>query len=140
MTYVDGFLIPVPKAKIGQYRKMARLGEKVWMEHGALDYNECVADDLNVTIPDSTGKGTKKAPSLMPKMAGVKRGETLVFSYIVFKSRAHRDLVNKKVMSDPRMSEFDPSDMPVDMTRFGYAGFKTIVEATTRRTSRRARA
>jgi uncharacterized protein YbaA (DUF1428 family) len=130
MTYVDGFLIPVPKAKVDQYRKMARLGKKVWMEHGALDYKECVADDLFSTFPDESGK-LKKVPSQLPKMAKAKPGETIVFSYIVFKSRAHRDRVNKKVMSDPRMSEFDPSDMPVDMKRFGYAGFKAIVEAGT---------
>jgi uncharacterized protein YbaA (DUF1428 family) len=140
MTYVDGFLIPVPKAKIGQYRKMARLGEKVWREHGALDYKECVADDLFSTFPDPSGKGTKRLPSQFPKMAKAKPGETIVFSYIVFKSRAHRDRVNKKVMSDPRMTDFDPADMPVDMKRFGYAGFKPIVESRAGKTSRRPRA
>lgn len=128
MTYVDGFLIPVPKARIGEYRKMARLGKKVWMEHGALDYKECVADDLFSTFPDESGK-PKKVPSQFPRMARAKPGETIVFSYIVFKSRAHRDRVNKKVMADPRMNAFDPADMPVDMKRFGYGGFKAIVEA-----------
>lgn len=124
MTYVDGFVIPVQKSKLGQYRKMARLGAEVWLDHGALDYKECVADDLDTVMPDG-----KKHPSLVPKMAGARRGETVVFSYIVFRSRAHRDRVNKAVMKDPRIANMDPADMPVDMKRFGYAGFKPIVEA-----------
>lgn len=128
MTYVDGFLIPVPKAKMAQYRKFAKLGAKLWMEHGALDYKECVADDLFSTFPDDKGKWTK-VPSLMPKMAKTKRGETLVFSFIVFRSKAHRNRVNKKVMTDPRMGSIDPKEMPVEMTRMGYGGFKVLVEA-----------
>lgn len=128
MTYVDGFLMPVPKAKLGQYRKFARLGAKLWKEHGALDYKECVADDLNFLMPGPDGTGLRKVPSILPQMVKAKRGETLVFSYIVFRSRAHRDRVNKKVMSDPRMGSIDPSLMPVDMARMGYGGFKTLVE------------
>jgi uncharacterized protein YbaA (DUF1428 family) len=124
MTYVDGFLIPVQKSKMGEYRRMARLGAQVWMDHGALDYKECAADDLNTVMPDG-----KKHPSLIPKMAQARRGETVVFSYIVFRSRAHRDRVNKAVMKDPRIANLDPTGMPVDMERFGYAGFKAIVEA-----------
>lgn len=127
MTYVDGFLIPVPKAKLAAYRKFARWGAKLWMEHGALDYKECVADDLFSQFPDEKGR-MKKIPSQFPKMAGTKRGEVVVFSFIVFKSKAHRDRVNKKVLTDPRMAGLDPSDMPVDMKRFGYAGFKAFVE------------
>jgi uncharacterized protein YbaA (DUF1428 family) len=127
MTYVDGFLIPVPKAKMAAYRKFARLGAKIWREHGALDYKECVADDLFSTFPDAKGKWTK-VPSQFPKMARAKQGETIVFSFIVFKSKAHRNAVNRKVLTDPRMTKIDPSEMPVDMKRFGYAGFKAIVE------------
>ena len=128
MTYVDGFVLPVPTSKLALYRKFARLGKQVWMDHGALDYKECVADDLQAFVPDATGKGIKKVPSQFPKMAKAKRGETIVFSFIVFKSRAHRDSVNKKVMADARMAATDMAQMPIDMKRFGYAGFKTIVE------------
>ena len=113
MTYVDGFLIPVPKAKLAAYRKFAKLGAKMWREHGALDYKECVADELF---------------SQFPKMARAKKGDTIVFSFIVFKSKAHRDRVNKKVLTDPRMGSIDPSLMPVDMARMGYGGFKAFVE------------
>jgi uncharacterized protein YbaA (DUF1428 family) len=127
MTYVDGFLIPVPKAKLAAYRKFAKLGAKVWMEHGALDYKECVADEMFSQFPDGKG-GIKKAPSMFPKMALAKRGEVVIFSFIVFKSKADRDRINKKVMADKRMTSLDPSTMPVDMTRFGYGGFKTFVE------------
>jgi len=128
MTYVDGFLLPVPKAKMAQYRRFARLGAKLWKEHGALDYKECVADDLFFTMPDEKGQWTK-LPSLFPGMVKAKRGETVVFSYIVFHSKAHRDRVNRKVMTDPRMGAIDPSLMPVDPKRMGYAGFKAFVEA-----------
>jgi uncharacterized protein YbaA (DUF1428 family) len=127
MTYVDGFLIPVPKAKLAAYRKFAKLGAKVWMEHGALDYKECVADEMFSQFPDGKG-GIKKAPSMFPQMALAKRGEVVIFSFIVFKSKADRDRINKKVMADKRMTSLDPSTMPVDMTRFGYGGFKTFVE------------
>lgn len=127
MTYVDGFLIPVPKAKLAAYRKFAKLGAKIWMEHGALEYKECVADELFSQFPDEKGR-MKKAPSLFPKMALAKKGETVVFAFIVFKSKAHRNQVNKKVMSDKRMTSMDPTAMPIDVKRFGYAGFKVIVE------------
>jgi uncharacterized protein YbaA (DUF1428 family) len=128
MAYVDGFLLPVPKAKLAVYRRFARFGAKVWMEHGALDYKECVLDDPNSLLPDGG-----KAPSLFPAMVKAKRGETVVFAYIVFRSRAHRDRVNKKVMADPRMAGMDPSEMPVDMRRMGYGGFKAFVEASASR-------
>jgi uncharacterized protein YbaA (DUF1428 family) len=128
MTYVDGFLMPVPKAKMADYRKFAKLGAKLWMEHGALDYKECVADDLNFLVPTADGKGFQKVPSTMPAMVKAKRGETVVFSFIVFRSKAHRDRVNKKVMGDPRMNTIDPALMPVDMARMGYGGFKAFVQ------------
>ena len=127
MTYVDGFLIPVPKAKLATYRRFARMGQKAWMEHGALDYKECVADDLFSQFPDEKGRLTK-VPSKFPKMALAKKGEVVVFSFIVFRSKAHRDRVNKKVMADPRMATMDPAAMPVDMKRFGYAGFRVLVD------------
>ena len=129
MTYVDGFLIPVPKAKLAAYRKWARLGRDLWMEHGALDYKECVADELFSVFPDAKGKW-RKQPSAFPRMAGAKRGETVLFSFIVFRSKAQRDRVNRKVMTDPRMaaSGLDPASMPVDPKRFGYAGFKVFVD------------
>ena len=127
MAYVDGFLIPVPKTKLATYRKFANLGRKIWMEHGALDYKECIADELFSLFPDAKGR-LQKQPSMFPKMALAKRGDAIIFSYIVFKSRAHRNQVNKKVMADPRMSSIDPAAMPVDMKRFGYAGFKVLVD------------
>ncbi|HEX2854725.1 MAG TPA: DUF1428 domain-containing protein [Opitutaceae bacterium] len=115
--YVDGFVLPLPKRSISVYRKMAKSAAKVWMDHGALDYKECVGDDLNTKMALTFPKGIKSKP-----------GETIVFAYIVFKSRAHRDRVNAKVMKDPRMNCFDPKDMPFDCQRMLYGGFKTIVE------------
>lgn len=118
MKYVDGFVIPVPKNKVEVYRKMAKKASKVWMEHGALDYKECVADDVKA------GKQTS-----FPQSVKLKSGETVVFAYIVYKSRAHRDSVNKKVMSDPRlMTMCDPKNPPFDMKRMFWGGFKVIVE------------
>ena len=116
MAYVDGFLIPVPKKNLKAYAKMAKLGAKIWREHGALDYMECVGDDM------------KPAFGLpFPKQMKLKAGEVPVFSYIVYKSRAHRDAVNKKVMSDPRMAEA-PKEMPFDFKRMAFGGFKVLVE------------
>ena len=127
MTYVDGFLIPVPKAKLAVYRRFARLGAKVWKDHGALDYKECVADDLFSSFPDDNGR-IRKIPSLMPKMALAKRGETVVFSFIVFKSKADRDRINKKVMADPRLKDMmDMKKLPFDAKRMIYGGFKSFV-------------
>jgi uncharacterized protein YbaA (DUF1428 family) len=117
--YVDGFVIPVPKKKLATYRRMARKAGKIWREYGALDYKECVGDDLAIKGMMSFPKGIKAKP-----------GETIVFSYIMYKSRAHRDAVNAKVMKDPRIAKMcDPKDMPFDATRMLYGGFKTIVEA-----------
>lgn len=116
--YIDGFVIPLPKSSLATYRRCARLGAKLWKEHGALEYRECVGDDLNTKMGMPFPRGIK-----------VKSGETVVFSWIVFKSRAHRDRVNAKVMKDPRLAEMCPGDMPFDCKRMLYGGFKTIVEA-----------
>lgn len=116
--YVDGFIIPVPKKKLAAYFRMARKASKIWMEHGALDYKECVGDDLHVKPCPPFLKGIKSKP-----------GETAVFAYIVYKSRAHRDRVNAKVMKDPRLHTMcDPKDMPFDCKRMLYGGFKAVVE------------
>lgn len=115
--YVDGFVIPVPRKKLAAYRKMAALGARVWRDHGALDYKECVGDDL-------------AAPFALPFPKGLKlrKGETVCFSWIAFKSRAHRDRVNKKVMQDPRLAAMcQPDNMPFDSTRMLYGGFKVMV-------------
>jgi len=117
--YVDGFVIPLPKRRLNAYRRLAQEAGEVWRDHGALDFKECVGDDLNVKMPLSFPRGIKTKP-----------GETVLFSYIVFKSRAHRDRVNVKVMKDPRLSKMmNPKAMPFDVKRMMYGGFKTIVEA-----------
>jgi uncharacterized protein YbaA (DUF1428 family) len=118
MSYVDGFVIPVPKKNLAAYRKMARLGAKVWMEHGALEYHECVADDVK------PGKLTS-----FPQSVKLEEGETVIFAWITYRSRAHRDRVNAKVMKDPRFANHDPSTDPFDSKRLIYGGFKTLVRA-----------
>jgi len=119
MAYVDGFVLPVQKTKLAAYRRMAKLGSKLWRENGALEYRECIGDDLNV-----------KFGVPFPKALRIKTGETVVFSWIVFKSKAHRDRVNAKVMKDPRMHEFmAPGAMPFDLKRMVCGGFKVMVEA-----------
>jgi uncharacterized protein YbaA (DUF1428 family) len=122
MTYVDGFVLPVPKKNLAAYKKMAAEGAKAWKKHGALDYFECVGDDLN----------PKGVPGMkithFPTLAKAKSGETVVFSFIVYKSRAHRDAVNKKVMKE-MSAQPQPTTMPFDMKRMAYGGFKTIVQA-----------
>ena len=116
--YVDGFVVPVPKRKIAAYLRMARKAGKVWREHGALEYRECVADDVK------PGKYTS-----FPQSVKLKAGETVVFSWIVYKSRKQRDSINAKVMKDPRLAEMmDPKAMPFDGKRMFWGGFKTIVE------------
>src|SRR5688572_11878846 len=117
MSYVDGFVIPVPKRKLRQYRRMAEMGRKIWTKHGALDYKECAGDDL-----------ASKWGTTFTKMMKLKPGETAVFAYIVFKSRAHRDRVNAKVMKEMAAMGGLPKDMPFDPKRMAYGGFKTIVE------------
>lgn len=123
MKYVDGFVLPVPKKNLKAYQKMAQKAGKVWIEHGALDYKECVGEDLNV-----------KFGVPFPRQIKPKSGETVVFSYIVYKSRTHRDRVNAKVMKDPRICEgMDMKKMPFDCNRMVYGGFKTIVDFQQRR-------
>ncbi len=120
MSYVDGYVLPVPKKKLKAYQRIASLAGKVWRDHGALDYKECAGDDLVI-------KGCK---THFPQVIRAKAGETVVFSYIVFKSRAHRDRVNAKAMKDPRLAKMmDPKSMPFDHTRMAYGGFRTIVSA-----------
>jgi uncharacterized protein YbaA (DUF1428 family) len=117
MGYVDGYLLPVPKKNLKTYIRMARLGRKMWRKHGALDYQECVGDDLK-----------PKWGTPFPQMMKLKPGETVVFSYIVFKSRAHRDRVNAQVTKEmEKMGE--PKEMPFDMKRMVYGGFKILVNA-----------
>ena len=119
--YVDGFVLPVPKKSLRTYRRMAQAAGKMWRKHGALEYFECVGDDLNPNM------GGMKAATF-PKLAKARPGETVVFAFIVFKSRAHRDRVNAKVMKDPKMKEYENTPMPFDIKRMAYGGFKTIVE------------
>jgi uncharacterized protein YbaA (DUF1428 family) len=119
MKYVDGYVLPVPKKNLQTYRRMAQKAGKIWREHGALEYRECVGDDLNVKM------GTP-----FPRVTKVKPGETVIFSWVVFKSRAHRDRVNAKVMKDPRLANMcDSKSMPFDIKRMVYGGFKILVEA-----------
>ena len=119
MSYVDGFVVPVPKKNLKAYQAMAEKAGKVWRDHGALDYKECVADDVKV------GKLTS-----FPRSVKLKSTETVIFSYIVYKSRAHRDQVIAKVMKDPRLAKMmDPKAMPFDGKRMIYGGFKLLVEA-----------
>jgi uncharacterized protein YbaA (DUF1428 family) len=118
MAYVDGFVLVVPKKKLDAYRRMARKAGKVWREHGALEFRECVADDVNVEMG---------VP--YPKLLKTKPNETVVFSWIVYKSKAHRDRVNAKVMKDKRITgSMDPSNMPFDCNRMSYGGFKVMVD------------
>src|SRR5512134_341410 len=112
MSYVDGYILPIPKRALRAYRRMAEIGRKMWMKHGALDYKECAGDDL-----------APKWGAPFSRLLKLKPNETAVFAYIVFKSRAHRDRVNAKVMKE--MGDA-PKDMPFDVTRMAYGGFKTI--------------
>jgi len=117
--YADGFVIPVPRKKLAAYLKMARAASTVWRDHGALDYKECVGDDLDVPFGKPFPKGMR-----------TQAGETVVFSWIVYKSRAHRDKVNAKVMQDPRIKDLcDEKNMPFDPKRMLYGGFTVAVSA-----------
>ena len=119
MRYVDGYVLPVPKKNLDAYRRMAKKAGKIWREHGALDYKECAGDDLDVKIGVPFTRQIKLKP-----------GETVVFAYILFKSRAHRDRVNAKVMKDPRLADsMDMKSMPFDHKRMVYGGFKVLVDA-----------
>ena len=118
MKYVDGFVLPVPKKSVKAYRRMAQAAGKIWREHGALEFRECMGDDLKV-----------KMGLPFPRSAKAKPSETVFFSYIVYKSRAHRDSVNKKVMKDPRMAKMmHEGPMPFDVKRMVYGGFKVLVD------------
>jgi uncharacterized protein YbaA (DUF1428 family) len=118
-VYIDGFVVPVPKKRITEYRRMAKLGAKVWMDHGALEYRECMADDVPV------GKRTS-----FPRSVKLKANEVVWFSYIVYKSRKDRDRINAKVMKDSRLAAFMNSKaMPFDGRRLIFGGFKSVVSA-----------
>ncbi len=119
MNYVDGYVVPVPTAQLAAYRRMANKAGKIWREHGALEYRECVADDVK------PGKHTS-----FPQSVKLKAGETVVFAWVVYKSRAQRDRVNAKVMADPRLAAMmDPKAMPFDAKRMFWGGFKEMVVA-----------
>jgi uncharacterized protein YbaA (DUF1428 family) len=117
MSYVDGYILPIPKRSLRAYRRMADMGRKMWTKHGAVDYKECAGDDL-----------VSKWGTPFSRLLKLKPNETAVFAYIVFKSRAHRDRVNAKVMKEMNEMGGPPKDMPFDMKRMVYGGFKTIVE------------
>jgi uncharacterized protein YbaA (DUF1428 family) len=118
MSYVDGFVLPVPVANLDAYKKMARRAGKIWMEHGALQYIECAADDVK------PGKVTS-----FPQAVQLKKDEVVVFAWVVYRNRRERDRINKKVMSDPRLADMmDPKSLPFDGMRMFWGGFKPIVE------------
>jgi uncharacterized protein YbaA (DUF1428 family) len=117
--YVDGFVLLVPKKNVPAYRRMAQASGKIWREYGALEFRECVGDDLKV-----------KMGLPFPRLTRLRRGETVFFSWIVYKSRAHRDSVNKKVMKDPRIAKMmQQGPMPFEPKRMAYGGFKILVDA-----------
>ena len=121
--YVDGFVLPVPRSKLAAYRRLASAAGRMWRKHGALQYFECAGDDLNPKMP---------MPFLpFPRTVRAKPSETVVFSFIVFRSRAHRDAVNKRVMKDmdKLMAKYKDKPLPFDMKRTAYGGFRTIVKA-----------
>jgi uncharacterized protein YbaA (DUF1428 family) len=119
MSYVDGFVVPVPKKSVEAYRRMARKAGKVWRDHGALEFKECIADDVKMGKLTSFPRSVKRKPN-----------ETVFFSYIVYKSRAHRDRVMAKVMKDKRLAHMmDTKAMPFDAKRMIYGGFKVLVDA-----------
>lgn len=117
MAYVDGFVIAVPKKNVAAYRRIARKAGKVWLDHGALEYRECVGDELNPGFGPGFLKGIK-----------AKAGETVIFSWIYYKSKAHRNKVNARVMKDARVANASPKDMPFDAKRMLWGGFKVIVD------------
>ena len=118
MPYVDGFLLPVARKHLAAYRRVSARAGRIWKEYGALEYRECAGDDLRNRWGDT-----------FPRAARVKPGETVVFSWIVYKSRAHRDRVNAKVMKDPRIEKLmDPSEMVMNPRRMAYGGFKVVVD------------
>ncbi len=118
--YIDGYVLPIAKDKIELYRSIASQAAAIWREHGALEYRECAGEDLDA----------KEGLTSFPAITGAKEGEIVIFAYVVFESRAHRDEVNAKVFADPRLSEMCKEGMaPFDCARMAYGGFQTIVEA-----------
>jgi uncharacterized protein YbaA (DUF1428 family) len=117
MAYVDGFLMVVPTRKLAAYRRMAVKAGKIWKEYGALEYRECVHDDL-----------IQKSGTTFEKRVKAKKGEVVVFSWVVYTSRAHRDKILPKVMQDKRLASMNPKDVPFDMKRISYGGFKVLVD------------
>ena len=118
MAYVDGYVLAVAKKNLPAYRRLARQAGKIWREHGALEFRECVGEDLDI-----------KMGMPFPRRVKLKRGETVVFSWIMFRSRKHRDRVNAKVMKDKRIASLDPTSMPFDCNRMSYGGFEVLVDA-----------
>lgn len=119
MNYVDGYVVPVPEKNLAAYRKIAQKAGKIWREHGALEYRECAGDDFSAPMGTPFSKNLKLKP-----------GETVVFAWVMFKSRAHRDRVNAKVMKDPRLAALmEGMEMPFDVKRMVYGGFKIMVDA-----------
>jgi len=118
MSYVDGFVLPLPKGKIDAYREIAELAGRVWREHGALQYRECVIDEHDDPMAKS-----------FPSGISAKDGETVVFAWIEYESREHRDEVNAKAMEDPRIAGIDPKSMPFEFERMLHGGFNVLVEA-----------
>ena len=117
--YVDGFVIPLPKKNVPAYKKMAQKAAKIWHEYGALEYRECVGDDIH-----------HKMPLTFPGMTGLKRGETVMFAWIVYRSRAQRDKVNSQVMKDPRIAKMmEGKKPPFDVNRMAFGGFEVLVDA-----------
>jgi uncharacterized protein YbaA (DUF1428 family) len=118
-NYVDGFILPIPRKKLAAYKKMAKLASKVWLDHGAIDYVECIADDVK------PGKVTS-----FPQAVKLKKGEVVFFSWATYKNRAHRDKVMKKVMNDPRLAGMSPDTMPFDGMRMFWGGFKPVINVS----------
>ena len=116
MSYVDGFVLPIPRKNIAAYKKMARLANKIWMEYGALEYRECIEDDVK------PGKWTS-----FPQSVKLKKDEVVFFSWIVYKNRKDRDRINKAVMADPRLKKYNAKNMPFDGKRMIWGGFKIVV-------------
>lgn len=122
MSYVDGFVLPVPIEKLPAYRRMAQKAGKIWIEHGALAYHECVADDVK------PGKHTS-----FPQAVKLKPGETVIFAWVIYKSRAQRDKINANVMADPRLADMmNPKQLPFDGKRMFWGGFKPLVTLSPR--------
>jgi uncharacterized protein YbaA (DUF1428 family) len=120
-SYIDGFVIPVPRARVDDYRAMAEKASAIWTEHGALDYWECVGDDL---------EAQDGGPMSFLKLVTAKPDETVIFAWVVFESREHRDKANAKIMADPRLAEMMAQDDPIfDMTRMAFGGFEQLVHA-----------